>query len=103
MERPEHTAKCSCGAISVTIEGESYSMEEKDFNRLFPDEEIEGSYGNCDYCVNHWGIDLCNCGSGDKVGKCENDFEDCRNNKPAQTLGEERPSLIELMNQRGGF
>ena len=24
----------------------------------------------CNHCINHWGIDLCDCGSGEKPGEC---------------------------------
>ena len=33
-------------------------------------ERLPDSYC-CDHCVNHWGIDVCECGSGEPVGKCE--------------------------------
>jgi hypothetical protein len=36
----------------------------------------------CDHCVNHWGIGLCGCGSGQKVGKCE-----CGSQKAHDILG----------------
>lgn len=29
----------------------------------------------CNHCVNHWGLDLCKCGSGNPVGMC-----DCNDN-----------------------
>lgn len=39
---------------------------------------------HCDHCINGWGIDLCGCGSGEKIGKCHNKFFECKNNLPAQ-------------------
>lgn len=36
----------------------------------------------CNHCVNHWGIDLCECGSGARVGECE-----CGSQKAHDTLG----------------
>lgn len=36
----------------------------------------------CDHCVNHWGIDLCECESGARVGECE-----CGSQKAHDTLG----------------
>lgn len=36
----------------------------------------------CDHCVNHLGIDLCDCGSEHKVGECE-----CGSQKAHDTLG----------------
>lgn len=59
--------KCNCGAITVQYEnGASNSMYFETFNQLALDisqaQEIPQSYC-CDHCVNHWGIDLCECGS----------------------------------------
>ena len=83
--------KCSCGAITVIDEdGEDYSMPEEVYYKLYSEVEIIGSYGGCNYCVNHWGIDLCGCGSGEKVGECDNDYEECRNHQHAQTIGQKR-------------
>lgn len=79
--------KCSCGAITVSAEKEQWSMPLKLFKKHFPDLKLEEyTYGSCDYCVNHYGIDLCGCGSGKKVGKCNNGFKECRNNIPAQRI-----------------
>ena len=83
--------KCNCGAITVIDGKESWSMSEELFDKHFPNLEIdEGTWSNCNHCVNHWGIDLCNCGSGEKVGECEGELEDCINNIPAQELGESK-------------
>lgn len=32
---------------------------------------------SCNYCVNHWGVDLCACGSGKKVNKCKEGLREC--------------------------
>jgi hypothetical protein len=93
--------KCSCGAITVMSEdnkdGYNVSMNETDFKKHFPDLEIEsGEWGSCNYCVNHWGIDLCGCGSGEKVGECQNEFDECRSNVPAQYLN--KPKKYALWN-----
>jgi hypothetical protein len=83
--------QCTCGAVTVLSSNndDNYdvSMTLEDFKKHFPDMTLEeGKFCNCNYCVNHWGIDLCNCGSGEKVGKCTNGLHDCRNNIPAQYL-----------------
>ena len=44
-------------------------------------DNIEIEFG-CNHCVNHWGIDLCECGSGARVGECE-----CGSQKAHDTLG----------------
>lgn len=87
--------KCACGAITVIDEdGTDYSMPEETFMELFPYQEITGSYCNCNYCVNHWGIDLCGCGSGEKVGECTNGYEECKNHIPAQELGMKKERVL---------
>lgn len=66
--------KCDCGAVTVSSTENSkmnWSMSEKDFNKNFPDLSADNeNYYNCDYCTNNWGIDLCNCGSGEKYDVC---------------------------------
>lgn len=78
--------KCNCGAITVQYDnGASNSMYLETFNQLALDisqaQEIPQSYC-CDHCVNHWGIDLCECGSGMRVGECE-----CGSYKAHDALG----------------
>jgi len=75
-------------------------MPEEKFDELFggadnpQNERVNADdWGNCNYCVNHWGIDLCGCGSGEKVGECDNDFQECLNNIPMQSLEENYSSI----------
>jgi len=72
-------ALCACGAISVTIDGQTYSMTKETYVRHFgePPEEFDFNYCNCNHCVNHWGIDLCACGSGETPEECQEGFEMC--------------------------
>lgn len=72
--------KCKCGAVTVEIEGESYSMPRKEFRSRFPGKRTQRgrTTGCCNYCVNHWGTDLCGCGSGEKFGKCGNGLSECK-------------------------
>jgi len=81
---------CECGAVTVYIDGENYSMPKEKFEELFasePTERINGAdWYSCNYCVNKWGIDLCGCGSGEKVGECDGDFTECRNKIPMQSI-----------------
>lgn len=84
--------KCKCGAITIRFDnGASNSMFQETFNQLNLDVskaiELPESYC-CDHCVNRWGIDLCECGSGEKVGCCE-----CGSNRPHDILGEKFDSL----------
>ena len=86
-EEIEYKAKCSCGAVSVTIEGKQYSMRPSTYQKIFqqsPPKRIQ--WCNCDHCVNHWGVDLCACGSGESFNKCHEGFEGFCGN-PMQVIG----------------
>lgn len=83
-------SKCSCGAITIFTENESYSCKQENMRKFFPDIDLRtiSRYQEsfcCDHCVNHYGLDLCGCGSGEDFGKCENDLEECK--KPMQVVG----------------
>ena len=89
----EYIAQCQCGAYTITIDGEEYSMSEETFKEKFVHEKVElenvqtNLYVNCNHCVNHWGIDLCACGSGETPEECTENIEGfC--GKPMQILGE---------------
>lgn len=82
--------KCSCGAITINTPLGTYSCEQKDFHKYFPNVDLrkcktarakQESFC-CDYCVNGYGLDLCSCGSKEKVGHCE-----CGSDKPMQVYG----------------
>ena len=80
-------SKCQCGAITVYFEnGGSNSMNMRtkrllgiDLRKVHKDKITY----NCNHCVNHWGIDLCACGSGERVGKCS-----CGSNEAIEEWGE---------------
>ena len=67
---------CACGAVTVYIDDTPYSMKKAEFKRRFGRLPRIGNKarladtGSCNYCVNHWGIDLCACGSGEHYRKC---------------------------------
>jgi hypothetical protein len=84
--------QCQCGAVTVTGEGFNNSMYYSTFRKEFPGVRLsrKNKFCNCNHCVNHWGIDLCGCGSGEKVGKCSNEYTECVNSIPAQHKGEEK-------------
>ena len=81
--------KCTCGAITIeTIDG-IYSCKESFFELLFPNVDLRKCRGakgkdwhTCNHCKNHYGLDLCSCGSGERVGKCS-----CGSTKPMQEYG----------------
>ena len=79
---------CDCGAITLyTDDGQSYSCKRKNLKNFIPDidlrkiKRLQKSYC-CNHCVNHYGMDLCGCGSGEMFGKCDNGLEECE--KPMQ-------------------
>ena len=51
---------------------------------------------SCNHCVNHYGIDLCECGSGKAVGKCE-----CGSNKSLETFGEKYDGFAKMLENFG--
>jgi hypothetical protein len=80
--------KCSCGAITVTLEDGEYSMTSETFDKTFPNHysgDVEEGYCNCNHCVNHWGIDLCGCGCGEPFGECQEENVE-GSNRPAQSM-----------------
>lgn len=88
--------KCQCGAIALTFEGGVVNhMSMTTYRKLKAqyawDLRKTKRYPTtycCDHCVNHYGIDLCECGSGEPVGKC-----DCGSDNPLETLGEQYDSF----------
>lgn len=83
----QYIQECECGAMTVTFEnGISNSMSRATFDRIgFEGECSPQTFFHCNHCVNHWGIDLCKCGSGQPVGKC-----DCGSNEASEELGVKR-------------
>jgi len=98
LEKVKHSSitaysKCDCGAITLTIDGEDYSVSGKRFSEFFPSIDLRHYRGKkrldmyaCNHCVNHYGLDLCGCGSGALFGKCKEGHDEC--GKPMQALGE---------------
>ena len=95
MQIVEYT-KCVCGAITLFgDDGRSYSVSAKNLKRFLPSldlRKVKRLYiaGRdmtvcCDHCVNHFGLDLCACGSGEPFETCKGGFEEC--GKPMHILG----------------
>lgn len=74
---------CKCGAVTVSDDIFINSMSYPTFLKKHSNLKLESkTYYNCDYCANHWGIDLCDCGSGISPDKC------C--GKSAQIIGQSK-------------
>lgn len=74
--------KCSCGAVTVEADGFSYSVKRSRIKQFFPEMDLRRikRYPEvfcCNHCVNHYGLDLCGCGSGEPFGKCDNELPEC--------------------------
>ena len=76
MEKIVNYNKCQCGAIELIFEDGStsnilkknlkkFGISLKGVKRLTPTD-----YVHCNHCINHWGIDLCSCGSGLEPDEC---------------------------------
>lgn len=96
----EYIQKCKCGAVTIRFDnGASNSMFWETFEKLDLDTGdatwLHQSYC-CDHCVNHWGIDLCECESGARVGECDALFDiDGRGN--TERLVTRNPKLRNLL------
>ena len=98
-------SRCDCGAITVENNEFSNSMTEKTFRKEFPGFRAprKPDWWSCNHCINHWGIDLCGCGSGEPVGECDGDFPQCKAGIPYQTKGNRTLSALEAIIERGRF
>ena len=81
---------CKCGAITLnTADGGAYSCKRRNLKR-FVDVDLRRverlhDVVCCDHCVNHYGMDLCACGSGETPSRCKGGFDCC--GKPMQVFG----------------
>lgn len=83
-------SKCECGAVTVTINGKNYSMLPETYREKFGVNRVprvKSRMFACDYCINHWGLELCACGSGERYDKCKEGYPEC--GKPMQSIEEE--------------
>ena len=70
---------CQCGAHTITIGNEVVHMSLETFIDKFGEHMVQERdlLTNCNHCVNHWGMDLCACGSGEKPEECQEGFKEC--------------------------
>lgn len=66
---------CACGAVTLYFEG-GYTNSCKKKNLKKFGISLKGIKKEttktwcCNHCVNHYGIDICSCGSGEEFDKC---------------------------------
>lgn len=93
--------RCKCGAITfIADDKREFSCFEKNLDKFIPEEELpkycaDGKPENlvqytdvfaCNHCVNHYGLNLCACGSGESPDECS--FGDKVCGLPMQSLTE---------------
>ena len=89
--------KCSCGAYGINDGTREIKWVDnlETLNQITGLNLTEADFDNaikcymCDYCVNHWGMDLCKCGSGEKIRECS-----CGCGLPAQTYKQQETRLL---------
>lgn len=89
MEKIVAYSKCKCGAITIYfLDGGSNSMRPSTKKKLGIDlrkyKKLDNSY-YCNHCVNHYGIDICECGS----------------NKSLETFGETYDGFAKILENFG--
>lgn len=65
--------KCQCGAFTVELpDGSQTFCKGENLSKFFPKLNTfnERVFAHCNHCVNHWGLDLCDCGCGADKGEC---------------------------------
>ena len=96
----ESYSKCSCGAVTIHFTNGAYNSMSSKTQRMLginlrKIKRLPESCA-CDHCVNHWGIDLCECGSGKAVGRC-----DCGSSKSVETFGKKYDSFSKILQNFG--
>lgn len=81
--------RCKCGAITVNTDKGGYSCREENLQKFFPSLDLaslkeEQEAFSCNHCVNHYGLDLCACGSGESPDECQGGHDIC--GKPMQSI-----------------
>lgn len=88
---------CNCGAVTMYLKsGQEIHCKVSRMPKYlgFSFEELQDTVPidariqafQCNHCINHWGIDLCGCGSGVEVGHCKGEYDECKNNIPMELI-----------------
>lgn len=88
---------CKCGAVTLFFEsGNSNSVKKKNLKKfgfsLKGIKKLSSSTWGCNHCINHYGIDICSCGSGIETDKC-----DCGSGVSMETLGETYDGFSQIL------
>lgn len=75
---------CQCGAVTIEKTDSTgvscmqenlekyFNIDFNDFKKILTQHDIPlHECYICNHCINHWGIDICICGSGEPVNKCD--------------------------------
>ena len=102
MKSAEFYTKCSRGAITLYFEnGDANSFKEENMLKLgitLPERAGINSYC-CNHCVNHYGLDLCACGSGETPENCKEGYSECGNPMEEYGIAVEFAPKVVLLNR----
>ena len=105
--RIEDYQKCQCGAVTLFFEeGGSNSVRLENLEKItgISPEDLEVRFVKlpqsycCNHCINHYGLDICACGSGQDPKQCDSGIENVCG-VPYETLGTPvpfKPKFYEL-------
>ncbi|MCK5563672.1 MAG: hypothetical protein KAJ07_00360 [Planctomycetes bacterium] len=72
MDADIMVTRCECGAVTVKSDNLNQCVMEGRLDEFFPGLKVteDNTDFHCNHCVNHWGVDLCECGSGETPVDC---------------------------------
>lgn len=105
MNKIECFSKCECGAVTLYfVDDAANSIKEENLPSfgvsLDGIERLKDTYC-CDHCVNHYGLDICACGSGESPEECTNGLAEC--STPRQYYGESEMTMIQRQHENSFF
>ena len=92
----ESYSECSCGAITLNFaDGATNSVRKENLDKFGIDltgaEELQRTWC-CNHCVNHYGIDICSCGSGESPDSCS-----CGSGTAMEIFGQEYDGFSRIL------
>lgn len=75
---------CKCGAITLHTQYGQLSCRKDNLKKFFPGLNLDDCFQEpncyaCNHCINHMGLDLCACGSGETPDDCTMETSVCSN------------------------